>query len=386
MNVYDAASGGEREYSMIKQQLGRVAAPARVPAATGLVARLSAAVFVLGLALLGAGCDFAGGGGTAATPHVYAVASHSGALYQIDEATEKVSDVPLLSTGQNATGELVFYKGIGYAAVASWSNSAPGLYRFDPDTPSAGATRIGGTTSGAISAQYIAFASATLAYVTSADYSKVYGDALYSFNPSDPAAGLTKVADLSFPQDVALGADGRVYVAENGSGKVARFNAAGTAVETEIACTTTGTTGLLVGTYGGKAGIFVGNSGPLDASWAYTNGSIDFIADSGTSAIAVVTGPVVGRMALLVSSTLLATGGYPAKTWAIDLGATQPEAKEVLNGVASFGGSDINVYGNYAYIPDGTNTVYVFSSLAGPVTKLTVGNSGELVTNVGIDY
>ncbi|MFZ4616324.1 MAG: hypothetical protein ACOYM2_09055 [Rectinemataceae bacterium] len=373
---------------MMKQQLGRVSAGAggRAWLAARAVVGAAAASLVLGLALLGAGCAPVAGGNVAATPHVYAVASHSGGLYQIDEATEKVSDVPLLSTNQNATGEIVFHNGIGYVAVASWSNSAPGLYRFDPDTPSVGATRIGGTTSGAISAQYIAFASDTLAYVTSADYSKVYSDALYSFNPSNTAAGLAKVADLSFPQDVTIGTDRKVYVAENGSGKVARFNAEGTAVEAWITCTTTGATGLLAGTYGGKAGIFVGNSGPLDASWAYTNGSIDFIADSGTTAVAVVTGPVVGRLALLGTSTLLATGGYPAKTWAIDLSVASPAAAEVLDGAVSFGGSDINVYGNYAYIPDGATTVYVFSSLAGPVTRLTVGKSGELVTNVGIDF
>ncbi|MEI6387544.1 MAG: hypothetical protein WCQ50_12975 [Spirochaetota bacterium] len=360
-----AARGGEREFSMMKYLLGRIAAAAGV----------------LGLVLLGVGCSFAGGGGgTVATPHVYAVASHSGALYQIDEVTDAVSKVPLLSTGQNASGEIVFHKGIGYVAVGSTTGNTPGLYRFDPATPSAGSTRISGTTSGGISAQYIAFASDTLAYVTSGDYFKVLPNALYSFNPSDPAAGLTKVVDLSYPQDVTIGADSRVYVAENGIGKVARFNAEGKAVETEIACTTTGVTGLLAGSFGGKTGIFVANSGD------YMTGSIDFIADSGTSAVAVVTGPVVGRLALLGTSTLLATGGYPAKTWAIDLAAALPKATEVLDGVASFGGSDINVYDNCVYVPDGANTVYVFSSLAGPVTHLTVGNSGELVTNVGIDF
>jgi hypothetical protein len=350
-------------------------------------ARLSrrASLVVAALALLLSACSSPNGGGASSVPtHVYAVASHSGNVYQVDEAAMKASASPLLSTRQNATGELVFHEGIGYLAVSSYNNAAPGLYRFDPAAPAAGASRIGE----AISAAYIAFASEKLAYVTSADYSGAYPDGLYSFNPSDPGAGLSRIAgvSLAYPQDVAVGADGRVYVAENGSGRVARLNAGATAIEAEIACTKAGATGLLAGAYKGEAGIFVADTGPTDpVTYEYTGGAVDFIAYSGATATAVVTGPVASRLALLGASSLVETGGYPAATRGVDLAAPVPAAVEIKSGASSFGGGDIAVYDGRAYVPDGTNTLYAFDSLSSGATAIPVGGAGELITNVGIE-
>ncbi len=328
---------------------------------------------LVALALATSACTD-GSRGAFSNVHVYAVASHNGNVYEIDDTRLIASSTPLVSTVQNSTGELAFHNGIGYLAVSNWSNTAPGLYRFDPAKPAAGATRIGT----AISAAYIAFASDSLAYVTSADYGTM-PNALYSFNPSSPSSGLTKVADLSYPQDVAIGADGRVYVAENGSGKVARLDSAGTAVEIEIPCAAAGATGLLPGSYKGSPGVFVGNTGD------YSTGSVEFIANSGTTAVTVVSGPVVARLGLLGASTLVVSGGFPAKTYGVDLTATTPAAVEVKNGTSSFGGGDIRVYNGSAYVPDGTNTLYAFSSVSGPVTAISVGSTGDLITNVGVD-
>jgi hypothetical protein len=331
---------------------------------------------LLGLALALGGCQNPNQGpGTVLTAHVYAVASHSGNLYELDDSALTAATTPLLSTAQNATGELVFHKGIGFVAVSSFNNTEPGLYYFNPAKPEAGSKRIGS----AISAAYIAFASDSLGFVTSYDNGHPETDGLYTFNPSDLKAGLTLVAGLSLsgPQDVAVGADGRVYVAEMNAGRVARLNAAGTAVDTVIACTKAGATGLLAGSYKGEAGIFVGNTGD------YATGSVDFIANSGSTATAVVTGPVATRLALL-GTTLLTTGGYPAATVAIDLDAALPTAVELKAEGSSFGGGDIAVYDGYAYLPDGANTVYAYSPATG-VTAIPVGTSGELITNVGVD-
>lgn len=315
-----------------------------------------------------------GNAGSGFLIHVYAVASSNGKVYEIDDAKLTASSAALVSTTQNATGDLVFHGGKGYLAVSNYSNTAPGLYCFDPMKPAAGTSRVGVAISGA----YILFINDSLAYVTSADYGSL-ANALYSFNPSSPSSGLTKVVDLSYPQGLALGLDGRIYVAENTTGKVARLKADRSGIDVEIACTKGGATGLLSGMYKGTAGIFVANTGD------YATGSIDFIANTGNSAVAVVDGPVAARMAFLDANTLVETGGYPATTRYVDLTATTSTAVEIKYGTSSFGGGDIRVYGGSAYVPDGTNTVYTFSSTAGPVSAIPVGSSGDMITNVGID-
>jgi hypothetical protein len=346
--------------------------------------RMAAAVALLALLALGFAACANPDQGTIVPTHVYAVGSASGNVYQVNDLTQTASSAPLLSTKQNATGELVFYNGIGYLAVASYQNTAPGLYYFNPSTPAAGAVKIG-----AISASYIAFVSGSLAYVTSVDYNGVYANALYKFNPSNLGAGLTKVQDLSYPQDVAI-SGGYVYVAENGSGKVARFAADGSSAFVEITTSTSGTTGLLAGTYQGAPGVFVANTGPTDSTtYAYTGGSVDFIANAATApaaATAIVTGPVAARMGLLGASTLIETGGFPAKTFGITLPSTgSATSVEIKSSGASFGGGDIAVYNGIAYVPDGKNTLYSFSSVSGSVTAISVGKSDDLITNVGIE-
>jgi hypothetical protein len=301
---------------------------------------------------------------------VYAVESASGGVYELDGESLAASAVALVATGQNATGELKFRGGFGYLAVASWDNSAPGLYSFDPNDPDAGASRIGD----AISAQYIVFSSDSLAYVTSADFMGVYENALYSFDPAHPAAGLSFVCSLAYPQEIVIGADGRIYVAQNGNGTVARFNAAGTAVEVEIPASATGITGLLAGDYDGARGIFVANTGD------WTTGSVDFL--SGTVLQTVVTGPPADALALLDADTLVVSGGYPARTYFVDLGLSPPVATEILFEGESFGGGDAAVSEGKVFIPAGHGSIYVINEDRS-VTAVQAGNdTTSMFTNV----
>lgn len=311
-------------------------------------------------------------------PGLYAIDSKSGKVYEINISSGQAALNHLVSTAQNSSGEVLYAEGKGFVAVGSYNNTAPGLYAFDPTKPSAGCTLVGDR----ISAQYLCVASPTKGYVTALDYMGTYANALYSFNPSNAGAGLTKIVDLAYPQEVVLGGDSRIYAAENGSGKVARLDVAGTAIDVEIATSTAGTTGLLAGTHKGKPGVFVANSGGYDASWNALPGSLDFIANSGNTASAVVSGISFARIAAFTPTLLVASGGFPSKTWLIDLSATTIAPQEVKYGTLSFGGSDIAVAGGKAYIPDGTNTVYVFGD-DGIVTTIAVGTTGEMVTNVG---
>lgn len=46
-------------------------------------------------------------------------------------------------------------------------------------------------------------------------------------------------------------------------------------------------------------------------------------------------------------------------------------------------GSTAHVYGGYAYVPDGSNTVYKISS-SGAVTPIAVGLSNEMISSVAV--
>jgi len=228
-----------------------------------------------------------------AKTYVYAVDTYNGHVYQIDPTTKVAASSPIVTIGQNASGEIRFGFGKAFVAVGSAGNTKPGLYWFNPSSSSPVATIIGES----ISAQYIYIASATRGYVTSADYTSTLPNALYSFNPSSPSSGLTQIATLSYPQDIVADSAGVVYVAENTGKKVARLNSAGTALDIEITTNAEGATGLLSGTYEGKAGIFVAETGGYDASWNPGNGGLDFIpsdATSSTTATAIVTYTATG--------------------------------------------------------------------------------------------
>ena len=68
--------------------------------------RVALAALVATAALAITACTNLNTGSQGTTAHVYAVAT-GGNIYQIDDMTKTASSKPLISTGQNATGELV---------------------------------------------------------------------------------------------------------------------------------------------------------------------------------------------------------------------------------------------------------------------------------------
>jgi len=334
---------------------------------------------------------------TGTTANVFAVDSKNGSVYEIDTDTNESASVALVSTAQNSTGEMVIHGSKAFLAVGSYSNTAPGLYWFSLSSQTPSAQKIGS----GISAQYLCVASDTAGYVSSADYYGVYSNAVYPFDLSDPSAGLGEAVtgfDAGFyPQDIAFAGDsgdGRVFVTDNANSRVYRLTADGSAVDRSFSTSAGGPTGLLPGNYDWDnngtedAGVFVANTGGYDASWNALPGSIDFIpldATSGSDIVCVQSDLSVGRLAAFDTTHLIATnyGG----TWIIDL--TKPTGDsgrltEVKNASdASFGSCDVNIYDGYAYVPDGSQTVYKIG-VSGGFTAISVGKSGEMITNVAV--
>jgi hypothetical protein len=343
----------------------------------------SCAVAAIALALLSMACQppttKAVSGDTVG---LYAVSNMTGKIYEIvtSASPAKAAATSLVTVPGSNANEMVIKNGIAFVSVGNTGSNACGLYYFAVANPGAGCTKmaISGSTA-SISAQSICIASSTVGYVTSADYTGTFPNALYSFNPSKPSAGLSLVCALSFPQGVAVGADGYVYVAENGAGKVARVNPAAKTY-TEIACTEAGATGLLAGSYNGTAGVFVANTGTWNTSTSsYGNGSVDFIASSGSTATSVYTSSSFTAAGLAsLSSNCLVTTAY-GHSYRVALGST-PTATEVLSGTTSFGNYDVKVLGGLAYVPDGGNksgnTIYCFSARSSPVA-VAVGVKGD---------
>lgn len=351
--------------------------------------KAAAVIFAIVLVAALAGCDLILSGSKGSTANLFAVDSKNGNVYEIDEAALTAAGTPLVSIAQNSAGEIVFSGDIGFVAVGSYGNTAPGLYRFDASSEAPQAARVGAM----ISAQYACVVSDTLGYVTSADYSGVYENAVYSFNPSSASAVLGAAAAGApagfYPQDIAL-ADGRVFVADNGNGKVLRLSADGASFDASYPATAAGTTGLLAGSYDYDddgdldGGVFVANTGGYDAEWNSLPGSIDFIpasAESGAAATPILAGYSVGRLAAFSDETLVATNyGH---TYIVSLSGT-PSAVEVKCDGASFGSYDAAISGGYAFVPDGENGIFRFSPSGTDALKIAVGKSGEIVGNVGI--
>lgn len=334
---------------------------------------------------------------SATSANVFAVDSKNGNVYEIDTDSTQSASTPLVSIQQNATGEMIVHGTKAFIAVGSYSNSSPGLYWVNLSSSTPSAQKIGSN----MSAQYLCIASDTKGYVSTADYSGVYPNAVYSFNPGNPSAGLGSAVtgfDSGFyPQDLAFAEDDNgnrhVFVTDNANNKVYRLNEAGTAVDLSFATSAGGTTGLLPGSYdwdnngSDDEGVFVANSGGYDLSWNPLPGSIDFIpvaASTGSDIVSVQSNLSVGRLAAFDSNHLVGTN-Y-SQTWLIDLTKLSSDSgrlTEVKNGSTSFGSLDVNTYGGYAYVPNGAQTVYRFDS-DGTVTAIAVGTSGEMITNVAV--
>lgn len=355
----------------------------------GNVLRFAIASAAMAIALVLAGCDLSTSNPGGSTANLFVVDSINGNVYEIDETELTAATTPFVSIAQNSSGEIVFSGDIGFVTVGSYGNTAPGLYRFDASSSTPQAALVGNK----ISAQYACVVSSTLGYVTSADYSLTYDNAIYSFNPSSASAELGAAVTGTplgfYPQDIAVAA-GRVFVADNGNAKVVRLSADGASVDATYTASANGTTGLLAGSYDydndgdDDVGVFVANTGGYDTNWNSLPGSIDFIpadAVDGAAATVVLANFSVGRLAAFDADSLVATR-YGA-TYIVSLSGI-PAATEVTYGGASFGSYDVAISGGYAYVPDGENGLYRFSSSGADARKIAVGKSGELVGNVGI--
>ena len=340
---------------------------------------------------------------TGSTANVFAVSSKNGSVYEIDTDANPPSaaTTALVSIGQNSTGEMVIHGSKAFLAVGSYSNTAPGLYWFDLSSSNPTTAQIGNN----ISAQYICIASDTVGYVSSSDYMGTYSNTVYRFDPSDPSAGLgsevTGFATSNFhPQDITYVDDGsgagRVFVTDNGNGKVYRLNDTGTAVDLTFTTSAGGTTGLLAGSYDWnndsvtEKGVFVANTGGYGPApdYAALPGALDFIpldAISSSDIATVQSSLSVGRLAAFSTNELIATNyGH---TYLIDLtkasGGTDRVTEIKNSSDTSFGSLDVNIYDGYAYVPDGATTLYRINS-SGSVTAISVGVSGELISNVAV--
>ncbi len=347
------------------------------------------AILAAALVLAFAGCGLNAAGPAGSAARLFAVDSINGNVYEIDETELTAAAAPFVSIAQNSSGEIVFSGDIGFVAVGSYGNTAPGLYCFDASSSAPQAARVGSM----ISAQYACVVSSALGYVTSADYGGVYDNAVYPFNPSSASAGLgaavTGTPAGFYPQDIAV-AGGRVFVADNGNAKVLRLSTDGASVDAAYAASANGTTGLLAGSYDydkdgdDDVGVFVANTGGYDADWNPLPGSVDFIpadAADGAAATVVLANCGVGRLAAFDEETLVATN-YGV-TYIVSLSGT-PSATEVKCAGASFGSYDAAVSGGYAFVPDGENGIFRFSPSGTDARKIAVGKSGELVGNVGV--
>jgi len=290
---------------------------------------------------------------TSYTTYLYMTDTYSGKVYTYDPATHLSPTTSIAATGQNATGEIAFYEGIGYACVGSGTNE--GVYRFDPSDTNPSFSKIGD----AIAAQYISFPSSSKGYVST------YGGGLYSFAPSSSSPSYSSISGTSGMtlQEVIVGSDGMVYIADNGNGAVLRIDPSDDSVEA-ISTSAGGTTGLVAGTFNGSSGVFVANTGGYDPdTWAALPGSIDFIPSGSTSATTVASALSGGgsiypaRLVQLSDGSLIATG-Y-SHTYRVALSGATATVSELTASGASFGSMDIALKDGLVYVPVSVTSDYI---------------------------
>jgi hypothetical protein len=303
-----------------------------------------------------AGCNPSSGspsGDGSYAGYLYMTDTMSGKVYTYDPVSRSASATSIASVGQNATGELAFYQGIGYVCVGLGTNA--GVHYFDPSAANPSFAKIPGT----VCAQYCAFANSSKAYVSVFDYSGDT-DGIYTFNPSSPGSGLSQAALTGTSgdsyQEVIIAPDGYLYAANNTDGSVVKIDTATDAIVATIHATAIGTTGLFAGTYKGSAGVFVANTG----------GSIDFIeedaADGSTATAVVSTSIYPARIVQLQNGNLAATGydsSWINHTYLVDLSGDTAVASEVLYEDASFGSLDIAYRDGLVYVPATVTSDYI---------------------------
>jgi hypothetical protein len=363
---------------------------------TGLALRFEVCAAIFIVTALGCGCsNLFNSGSTTPVPYttyLYMTDTYNGHVYTYNPATHVGSSLPLLTTSTNAAGEIRFNKGIGYIAMGEG-----GIYYFDPSSTVPSATLIPG--SSGVDAQYFAFYSPTQAYVSIGTSIASDTGEISTFNPSSPGSGLTQVAAsaIKYMQEIIVGPDGMIYVAEYNDKTVLQINPVNNTVTNSYTTSALGTSGLVAGTYNGVSGVFVANTGGYTPSYAALPGSIDFIPSNGSIILNVAkpTGTVSpnfnpGRMVALSSGTLVATS-ETGHTWLIAL--SSGTVTEVLSNGNSFGSNlSIAYSNNLLYVPVGnylttpySSQLYVFDANGNqqsysPVTVPM--ETGDLIANI----
>ncbi len=288
------------------------------------------------------------GTSTGGADRLYMTESSSGSVFTYDPETHAPSATSLASTRMNATGEIAFYRGIGYASVGSGTGA--GVYYFDPAAEVPSFTKI-------------------------ASYRPISGTEGDSY------------------QELIIAADGYLYAANNTDGTVVKIDTATDTIVSTINATAAGATGLFAGIYDGDAAVFVANTGGYDADWNPLPGSIDFISSNGTTAERVANelsgGDAIypARLVQLSNGNLVATGyGH---SYLVDLSGDDPIATELLHGGAAFGSLDIAYKDGLIFIPTSgygmsANLLYVFDEDGSmqSYSPVTVMNSSDSISNI----
>ena len=341
----------------------------------------------LAATILVAGCTPAVGG--VPTPayqsYLYMTDTNSGKIYAYDPTTHIGSSLSLLTTS-NGAGEIKFYKGIGYVAIGTG-----GIWYFDPSRSNPAPKLITG--SAALNAQYFAFFSPTKAYLSTADFFSPGSPAagLYTFNPSNPDSAVSAVISGTSTknfQEVIVGSDGYIYATNNTDHSVLRIDPSDDSIKATVTTTSGGTTGLVAGTLNGISGVFVANTGGYDTNWNPLPGSIDFIANTVSTATALTTASIhPGRVAQLSNGKLIATGF--GNSYLVDLASSPATVTEIKNGSTSFGSLDIGYKDGLIYVPDYystmSNKVFIFdeSGTQKSYSPVPVMSSSDAISNIG---
>ena len=337
-------------------------------------------VFFLALA----GCNLQSGGSSGTGPLVYMTDTYNGRVYIYSIDDHEGNSSPLCTTSQNATGQIYFFNDMGFIAVGDdGMGNSPGLYYFDPNRTVPTCQKMNGPTS--VSAQYMAYYNNTKAFVTDSNWG--VWTRLWRFNPSDPGAGLTLIWEANstqvltegyYFQGIALGADGKIYVADYntfGNSRVHRFNPTTGALEATHTLTSGGATGIVAGTLGPDDVVFVAGSTEIE-SVRLSDGNLTDVAGTGGTLMAYHAG----------SGNMYVTGWN--NTYKMDTTVGPPwNVTEIKDGADSFGGGSVIVDNNLVYIsnspfPAGVSKLYVIdASTAGhtsysPVTVMQTGQDG----------
>ena len=280
----------------------------------------------------------------------------NGGVYTYDFSTHEASATAFVSTGQNATGAIYFYDDIGYICVGSYNNTAPGLYRFDPNSTSPTLEHY--TNSSSLSAQYLAYISSTKAYLTD------YNNGVYEFDPSNIDSKFTLITGTDgSAQDIKL-INTFLYTASYGNNSILKINPISNEVYTLTLKDSSGNDLLIHPSYltanPDSTKIYFTNTGSYDANWNYNNdGSIYELDLSTNQFTAIQTDMSFGPTAIAINGNYLYIGGY-SNTYYIDLTSSSKDLIELKGKDGnSFGSASILIHDGLIYFSGGYGNNYI---------------------------